>query len=288
MIETVLVPTDGSDHAGIAVDHGVELGARFDATVHVLHIVDVSSMETVPQSDESRAKGEELVNSIATEATRRGVTIETAVRTGTPSERILEYTSEEDIDLVTMGTYGRTGVRRYLLGSVAEKVVRLSDVPVLTVRRSRDRSSHFPYDNVVVPTDGSQGVQEAIGWAITIAKACGGTIHALSVIEPIPFGIDVDIGPGIQRDRMQESAENAVARVVEDARDEDLDTTAAVTRGRPHEEIVSYIDEHHIDLVVMGTRGRSGIDRYLLGSVAEKTVRTSPVSVMTVRQPDSE
>lgn len=108
MIDTILVPTDGSDEAAIAVDHGLELAMQFDAVVHVLHVVDVRKMETAPDSNDARARGQELVNSIAEKARNQQLSVTTAVRTGMPSECILEYASRENLDLITMGTHGRT------------------------------------------------------------------------------------------------------------------------------------------------------------------------------------
>ena len=286
MIDTILVPTDGSDEAAVAVDHGIELATRFNAAVHVLHVVDVRKMETAPDSDDARVRGQELVGAIAEEAQDQELSVTTAVLRGTPSERILQYASKEDLDLITMGTHGRTGVQRYLLGSVAEKVVRLSDIPVLTVRLSTERPQYFPYKNVLVPTDGSRGARGATDWAITVADAYGGTIHALSVTESAALGFDVR--SSIQLEQMQGAAEDAVTAVVGAAHDAGLDATSTVSQGTPYKEILAYIDEHDIDIVVMGTHGRGDLDRYLLGSVAEKTVRTSPVPVMTIRPPDSD
>ncbi|WP_227380904.1 universal stress protein [Haladaptatus halobius] len=282
MIEHILIPTDGSDEAGIAVDHARELAMRFNATAHVLHVVNVRKMETAPQSNEMRTKGENLVGSTAEEITQRGVAVETEVQTGHPSDCILEYVAKQDIDTIVMGTHGRTGVRQYLLGSVTEKVIRLSEIPVLTVRLSADRPLNTPYNNILVPTDGSQGALEATKWGMAIAGAFDGTIHAFSVVESAVLGIDLRTD---FQEQIRESAEHAVADVVDAAHDEDLDTTAAVSQGIPYREILSYITEYDIDLVVMGTQGRSKIDRYLLGSVAEKTIRTASIPVMTVRRP---
>lgn len=157
---------------------------------------------------------------------------------------------------------------------------------MLTVRLSTERSQYFPYEDILIPTDGSRGARGATDWAITVADAYGGTIHSVSVTESAALGIDVR--SSVQLEQMRDVAEDAVTAIVDAAHDANLDATSTVSQGTPYKEILAYIDEHDIDLVVMGTHGRSDIDRYLLGSVAEKTVRTSPVPVMTVRLPDSE
>lgn len=283
MIEEVLIPTDGSDEAGVAIDHGLDLAKRFDATAHVLHVVDVQKTETAPHSEAWHQRGEEYVASVADDASREGITVETEIKTGYPADCILAYADEYSIDLVAMGTHGRTGVRRYVLGSVAESVIRLADVPVLTVRLTEHRLHHFPYEDVLVPTDGSRGAAVATEWALDIADAYDATVHALSVIDPMSLGIDVR---SVDRTQvLEDAAEEAVDDVLAAAREAGLEATGAVTEGTPYRKIGAYVDEAEIDLVIMGTNGASDLERYLVGGVTDRMVRTSQVPVVTVRRP---
>jgi nucleotide-binding universal stress UspA family protein len=165
MYDQILYPTDGSTGSEAAAEHVGELASAFDATVHVLHVVDtrggglglsgaflegdgqamsgrspdegyIGRHEDAPDSDEIEdeltAHAEELIE--AAVGSLDGIDLTTAVEMGTPHSEVLRYADENDIDLVVMGTHGRTGVERYLLGSVTEKVVRLSDPPVVTIR----------------------------------------------------------------------------------------------------------------------------------------------------------
>lgn len=161
MYDTVLFPTDGSDGAKVALDHARDIAERYDATLHALYVaqdeigpsgmvdrdhedVDVSDMtgeqHDVQGTGMTRTEGtdafEEHGQQVLSEAAESidDVPVETVVLRGNAYERILDYADESDADLIVMGTHGRTGVDRYLLGSVTEKVVRTSDVPVLTVR----------------------------------------------------------------------------------------------------------------------------------------------------------
>lgn len=137
MYENVLIPTDGSDGTPRAVEHAIRL-ARADAgTLHVLHVVDeVLPLDPHSQSlyDELEAAGRVSAEAICDRAAEAGVHAVGTVRRGTPSEEILDYADENGVDLIVMGTHGRTGLPRLFLGSTTERVVRLSDVPVLTVR----------------------------------------------------------------------------------------------------------------------------------------------------------
>jgi nucleotide-binding universal stress UspA family protein len=137
MYHNVLVPTDGSEAADRAVTRALELAEAFDATVHALYVVEplqTTEFDAGNVYDMLRAEGERATEAIAERGREAGLPVETAVEVGVPHRTILEYADEHGVDLVVMGTHGRTGLNRYLLGSVTEKVVRLSDVPVLTVR----------------------------------------------------------------------------------------------------------------------------------------------------------
>ena len=139
MYERILVPTDGSTATGSAIDHAVELARTHDATLHALYVVDVgaySSLEVGAEvvADGLESEGQSAVDAVADRVADAGVDVETAVETGVVHRAIVEYVADNDIDLVVMGTHGRTGVGRFLLGSVAEKVVRTAAAPVLTVR----------------------------------------------------------------------------------------------------------------------------------------------------------
>lgn len=137
MFDRILIPVDGSDPARDAAQLGIDLAAEHDATVHGLYVVEpvaVAEGGAGQVLDAMEAAGEEIVSELAEQAEAEGLEAVTAVETGVAHRKILEYTDANDIDLMVVGTHGRTGLGRYLLGSVTEKLVRISDVPVLTVR----------------------------------------------------------------------------------------------------------------------------------------------------------
>ncbi len=140
MYDAILVPTDGSDAAEAAIEQAVGQAVAFEATLHALFVVELAAaspmqitLDTVIHRLE--AEGERVTGRIAEAAEAAGIEAVTSVRHGVADEAILDYVEEQDVDLVVMGTHGRRGVDRYLLGSVTERVVRRSPVPVLTVRR---------------------------------------------------------------------------------------------------------------------------------------------------------
>lgn len=136
--ENVLVPTDGSGGVQESVTHAVDLAERAGATVHALYVVDDSVRRRVANAawpgDELRVEGENAVASIAGAAHRAGLDAETEIRDGDPATEILDYALDHDVDLVVMGTHGRSGAERAILGSTTERVLRHAGVPVLVVR----------------------------------------------------------------------------------------------------------------------------------------------------------
>ncbi|MFB1064029.1 universal stress protein [Natrinema sp. H-ect4] len=133
MYQDILVPTDGSDGTRRSLTHGLAIAERFDATIHALSVVPEGPLGTL-QTDEAIPAAERAVERIEAEATREGVDVETAVEQGVPHEAILAYADDHGIDMIVMGTQGRTGLDRVLVGSVTERIVRMADIPVVTVR----------------------------------------------------------------------------------------------------------------------------------------------------------
>lgn len=176
MYDTILFPTDGSDGAAAAMAHARDIAATYGSTLHVLHVVDtrrphtgmISERHDDPEPgvvadphdeqtsamsietfdpDEFEEHARDLVDSVAT-ALDGDREVVTAVRYGTPHREIMEYVDEHGVDLVILGTHGRTGIDRFMLGSVAERVVRTSPVPVLTVRMDgADAAGHDAGDS---------------------------------------------------------------------------------------------------------------------------------------------
>ncbi|WP_458189857.1 universal stress protein [Haladaptatus sp. NG-WS-4] len=141
MYDTILFPTDGSEGATTAAEHAIDIARAYDATIHVLYVVDVrmSPLSSVMEHDDVidmlETSGENPTVPIRQRAEDVGVRAIEAVRLGVPDEIIREYADEHAADLIVMGTHGRTGLEHTLLGSVTERVVRTSERPVLTVRR---------------------------------------------------------------------------------------------------------------------------------------------------------
>jgi nucleotide-binding universal stress UspA family protein len=138
------------------------------------------------------------------------------------------------------------------------------------------------YDRILLPTDGSDATAPAIEQAIGLAREMGAELHLLFVVEDIPYA--PEMMDARVEDQLREIGEKALESIRERADEEGVDVVAAIREGAPHSSILGYAADEDIDAIVMGTHGRSGLDRYLLGSVTERVVRTADVPVLTVRK----
>lgn len=143
------------------------------------------------------------------------------------------------------------------------------------------------YETILIPTDGSDGVERAISHGVDVADRYDATVHALSVIDAANLlelgytGDRADFEATVEP--LEGHAKRAVEDVSEQARERGVEVVGVVRQGEPYESIVEYAEEGDVDLIVMGTHGRRGLSRYFLGSVTERVVRTVDVPVLTVR-----
>ncbi|WP_435181618.1 universal stress protein [Halorussus sp. AFM4] len=308
MFDRIAVPTDGSEGAERAAGHARAFARTFGATVHVVSVADerrrattdsaetTDSAATTPATDgEGTDRRDRLERearaaiAAAADLLGDGVAVETDLLHGRPHEAILGYVADRDVDLVVMGTHGRTDLRRALVGGTTERVVRLSERPVLTVGPDADPADG--YGTVLIPTDGSDGVEPAVDCGLAVAAAFGATVHALYVADVRSFVADEEAdveAPDAALDLLEDRGEDAVRSVVERAGDRGLDAAGDVVDGVPSRAIVDAAADRDADLVVLGTRGRTGLDRLLLGSVAEKVLRRVDCPALTVRRSDDE
>jgi nucleotide-binding universal stress UspA family protein len=267
----------------------VVLGAAYDATLHALSVVDERDYDggfirgrlAEKGKEAAEAEAREAVEAVAGRATAGTVTTRVAV--GVPSEVILDYAAEAGVDLVVMGTHGRTGVERFVIGSVAEKVVRRATVPVVTVRAADAAPTWPPIDRILVPTDGSEASFVALPHALDVAERFDAAVEGLYVVDERTKSRFYNVGTALEdvAGGLEAAAETATDRVERAAEERGLTVSTTVVEGLPSRTICSHAAESDADLVVMSSHGRTGLAHHLLGSVAERVVRNSTVPVLT-------
>jgi nucleotide-binding universal stress UspA family protein len=298
MYNRIAIAVDGSDEARRATRLGIRLGQGFEATVDVLSVVEQKAVrltETSAERAQLRERGEAALTETEELASEFGQTVTTKLLEGKPAVRISEYADERDADLIVVGRQGLTGLGRRLLGGVTERVLDRSDVPVLVVSgEDNEGDVEADYSRVPITTDGSENAHVAIPHGIAIAQRYGSDVHVLNVVGLQAAGGAFNAG-GLEKEflerldaRGQEAVDTVANKIEESA--SNLPVETAVERAASFEGaaagVSEYIDENEIDLVIMGSRGRSNLKRQLLGSVASTVLRTVDVPVLVVKRSD--
>lgn len=300
-IHNILIPTDFSACAEHALTKAVDLAERFDATLHVLHVVDELDPEFYGV-DDAQKRATEIRSNIREAAKERlkqfvpddePVEITTSVSVHLSFDvaaTIHDYIDEYDIELVVMGTHGHRNIERLMLGNVADKLVRHAKCPVITVNEEvpwvHNKKSRL-VEEVLAPVDFSEHSKQAVRVAKEFASIYGARLHLLFIAEKrvIPTFSDTGL-PGVgvvdMKEEMVENAEEALVQLAEGVGGPDVTVVPSVKHGRVAESVIDYAESRGVELIVMATRGLSGIERFLLGSNTERIVRVSQCPVLTM------
>jgi nucleotide-binding universal stress UspA family protein len=292
-VKRILMPTDFSESAECALPHTLEMARRFDAHVYLLHVRSLFSDDPNQPEFQFFNEGgyEEYVEGCLSELLHG---VETSQRVDTATIRrlsaasgILEFAQENQIDQIVMGTHGRSALFHFLLGSVAEKVVRHARCPVLTVANHRDGYRDRPeYRRILAAFDFSEQSKEAVRRGQLFAEAYQAELVVLHVIEQLIHPAYSDMWKVTARSETPEVIESARVSLSKLLGTEGLEHPTIQVQigdadGKAEREIIDYAAEHEFDLIIMGTHGLSGLNRALMGSTTERVVRTAPCPVLT-------
>ena len=230
---------------------------------------------------------------LKTRVAARGISIQTRVATGIPSEEILAAAKAEDSDLVVVGTKGKTGLEHVLVGSTAERVIRTAPCPVLAVRADRgegeeggsDPCRGVSLERILVPTDFSDCSLDALEYAVQVARRSHASIRLLHVLEPISYGLDFTLLHESNREKMRKVIGERLSDLAKALAEALVSTDVELRGGIPSDSILDGAKTMPADLIIMGTHGRRGLSHTLSGSVAEAVLRKSSCPVLTVRSP---
>lgn len=246
------------------------------------HLGDVRVEREVQQAAEE-------LDTLQSQLRSEGLAVSTVVRPGEAADAILDVGREVSADLVVMSTHGRGGVSRFLLGSVADKVVRHAEIPVMLVR-ARDVHAEAPeFKRIMVPLDGSLAAAEILPSVRELARCSGSEIVLLRVVpgEPESQIADARLPPTTRVEKTEVTGERAATDYVQT-----LSTSAVhwgvpvrtlVQVGDPASVILDTAQDMYADLIAMSTHGLGGLRRFFLGSVAERVVRHAVAPVMLFR-----
>jgi len=269
MLERILVPLDGSTSAEAILSQLRRILPRHESQLTVFQ-----ALPLYPVLE--HGDPEKYLRRVAFQLTTDGYPSQYLLRPGLPADAILEAAKAEHATMIALSTHGRTGVARWVLGSVAEKVLQASPLPVLVARSFpsstfRGRLEAQPVRNFLVPLDGSRLSLEALEPLRALARPVDAHVTLLHVSEPTPF------------DGRWETPDETLREAERVLREACIPATMDLRKGDPGEEILKCVEEKGIDLVVMTTHGRSGPSRWVFGSVTAKVLRSSSVPLLVVR-----
>lgn len=295
-LKKILLPTDFSRCADQALTHAWKLAKQYDCELHILHAIVLheddphNAAHHFQNIDEIHSKIKKTASEMMDtniEAHSGEVTVVKAQERGiAPATVIMEYAKEHDIDLIVMGTHGRRGLEHFLLGSVAEEVVRLAQCPVMTIREEETEKEPEAIEHILVPVDFSDPAKEALRYAVELAKTYQAKLQLLHVVEEAVHPAFYVTGqssifefiPDI-KEKSRESLQNMLKETVGN----DVDADFFVVEGRAARDITKFAKENDSDLIVISTHGLTGIEHLLVGSVTEKVVRMAPCPMFTVK-----
>jgi nucleotide-binding universal stress UspA family protein len=286
----ILCATDFSDVSAKAERYAIALAKHYEARLVLLH-VDPPMALMAPYGEipidigvfeEQRRQADLEMRAAQERARAAGVTVDATLRGGAPAREILAE-ALHGVDLIVIGTHGRGGMEHFLLGSVAEKVLRKAQCPVMIVPAAADVERGARFSRILVPIDGSAPSAAAVEFAVSLARETDGTIRLLEVVEPLPVVSEID---GLDARDHDKKAEERARRTLQGAIGPDVREWCRVVEevafGKASQRILDAARDRQSDVVVMGVRGRNALDLFAFGSTTNDVVRRAECPVLVV------
>lgn len=267
-LEKILLATDRSAFSEGAVREAISFAKMCSSRLTVMTVLESNpEYETIGSKffEAEEKEAQEHLEAVKARALKEGVNCDTALlENDEPDRAIVDLAAQKKADMIVIGRRGRKGLAKLLIGEVASKVIAHAPCKVLVV----PRAAVIGYKNILVATDGSTHANAALTEAIAIAKRCGSHLIALSAM----------------RDESErEEAGNNSGKAVEMARKEGVSAEGVTPMGRSYDVIVETAGGRGVDLIVMGTYGKTGVKKLLMGSSTEKVIRTAGCAVLVVK-----
>jgi nucleotide-binding universal stress UspA family protein len=288
-IKNILVPIDFSDFSYNALVYSFFLAEKFNAKISVIHVIALYSESFREEEqlkklgkfiEEHEKKRSQLLENTKRKAKLKGRDIKTEIiRSVSVSAGILDYLEGKNFDLIIMGNHGNTGLKKFFAGSVSQRILRLSPIPVITVHKNWKKRS---IDRILVPMDFSEASGRAIKYLNDFKKSFENQCHYIHVIEQdehpefynVSFSSILDENPQLRTHIVKNLKKHNKSKSEKDVFD--------VLEGRPHRELENYIKNNQIDMVVMSCRGHNLFENILIGSTTEQLVAIAKCPVLVV------
>ena len=294
-IRRILCPIDFSEASQHALDHAVMIAGWYRARITALHVRHPAFLIEPPILFAEMNQGgmatledvEVRIYDWLLSACVVGIECDVLASDGnSPAARIVEYARSLPADLIVLGTHGRGGFERLLLGSVTEKVLRRAPCPVITVPPPSVSTSRLPFKRLLCGIDFSEPSLAALRYAVSLAKESDAHLTMLHVLE-FPRVDDIPSERPFDLARYRNTVEADAQRKLQELVTEDIRTwcepETRLVYGKPYEQLLATAAQEHDDLIVLGVHGRNALDRMLFGSTTNQVVRhaTSPVLTLS-------
>lgn len=295
-IKKIMATTDFSEFSRLAIEYAQVLAQEFRAALSLVNVVappvklaGTDSLVLARSDDQIYKIEKRHLSKLAVKLSGKGKPIKPISRYGKAVKEISEAAKEEGVDLIVTGTHGYTGLRRVLIGSTAEGVVRHAPCPVITVpaecaEKFSGKRWAARIHKIVVPIDFSETSLKALPYALEFAKRFRAEVLLVHVIEPMgAYGaFDYLPTPDVETE-MKRGAEELLCRVQREAFPERMETEVMIRFGVPFQEITRAVNLSEADLIILTTHGLTGFSHALMGSTAERVVRHASCPVLVVR-----
>lgn len=293
--ERILCPTDFSRFSFRAADYAVALAQHYDGEVHFLHVIPGVLMhpdqypyiaQPVLPDPQVRNQALERLDAFVALSRAEGVRTRFSLKEGAAVGAILSAAASDSSNLICLGTHGREGVERLVLGSVTEKVLRKASCPVLTVSQGREERQDQPaaFESILCAVDFSTLSLKAVEYCFSLAQEAGGRLilfNALEWVPEDPLG-EPRVTLAEYRSQMEEEVRRRLSDIVPGEVRNWCEVETVVRSGKAYREILALASERKVDLIVMGVRGRNPLDIMLFGSTAQHVVRRAECPVLTI------
>ncbi len=290
MIKTILVPLDGSELAEQVLPYASEIARRAKADVLLLTSIQPvgiwDATATAINWEREERVAHEYLDAQKERLQAAGVKVRVKREHGEAAAGILETAEAENVSLIAISTHGRSGITRWLFGSVADRIVQSSHVPLLMIRPDDKAPASPVFEKLLVPLDGSEVAASVLPFVEEMAKLFGASLvlyHAVPPISAYP-GFET-VNPqldGQVLQEMQQQAKELLSSTARELEGRGLHATVAVSIDLAVDGILHAAKETGADLIAIGTHGRSGIGRMVMGSVANAVMRRSELPCLLV------
>jgi nucleotide-binding universal stress UspA family protein len=289
----IVVPTDFSETAQVAVNLAGEMAGYYAARLDIVHAVDASvyayaGYPFAALSKDLVSSAESGVQKVKLPSAAERAKVQRFVLSGSPASEVVDHAERHKADLVVIGTRGHGAVARFFLGSVADRVLHEAHCPVLLTKKPKGEIKHpkrksKPFGRILFPTDFSDTANLALDRAVALAEDMDAQLFVMHVVDDSIITTHVPDEREIILRELRKAALKQIEKSLPPEHIDNFATTAVVKRGDPGKQIAAYAERQHCDLVVMGSHGRTGVKRALLGSVADRVVRLAKCSVFIER-----